>query len=152
MSENSKSNYKLLLICVGICMCVLLCAPEEKNDDSEKFKKSPPVKTHELMGQTYEDWDKIEKDWYKAAYGSCMKKFNLKMNCGSCEYIYIKGLLTVDQNLRFSSFKPTKGNICGNPAPKKIQECFIKYFRKKKFPESLKNRTIEVMLGTGLGC
>ena len=85
-------------------------------------------------------------------YNKCLKKFNLKLKCSSCNYIFIKAEIHIDTNGKMVKYIKLSENICGKKATKEFEECFMKYFKNVKYPEILRSMKIKAMIGTGLRC
>lgn len=114
--------------------------------------ESAPVKEHELSGEQWHDWNNVKTEWMRKEYWSILKKYRIEMSCGDCEYAYITVRLHIDNNGRVVEIDIIKEQICRGGAVEELKDAFLKYFREAVMPESLRNMTIETMLGTGLRC
>ena len=136
---------KILIIFFLVSTCALCCG---------KNIKAPavPVKDYELTDDQRKAWSLIKEQWFRNDYREILKKFNLKMNCSDCEYVYITVRLHVDDSGRIVNFEIIKEHICRGGATEKLREAFLKYFKDIILPESLRDMIIEARLGTGLSC
>ncbi|MBA3681891.1 MAG: hypothetical protein H0W73_12125 [Bacteroidetes bacterium] len=57
-----------------------------------QVKDSIP-KSYELKEPQYSAMRKIEQEWFSKEYGKILKENKLKMNCNSCESIFMNTLL-----------------------------------------------------------
>lgn len=110
------------------------------------------VREYELPDGGRDAWYRIRDEWMRNRYPLCLKKFRLRMSCGDCVYIYMKGNITIDSSGRMSRFNETASNVCSKKIPPALRECFLKPLKEKVFPDNLKGKEFETMLGTGLKC
>jgi len=110
------------------------------------------VKEYNLPEAEGRAWNSIRDEWMKNQYRSCLKKFNLKMNCAHCVYIYIKAEITIDSNKKLKTYRKTGENVCGEKISTGLEKCFMESLEQQTFPDELKGRKFETMLGTGLKC
>jgi len=110
------------------------------------------LKEYELPSIKRQAWNEIKEKWIKNHYRSCLKKFRLKMTCGNCTYIYMKAVITVDNNKRLTGYSKTGENVCGRKITPALEKCLMEPLEQKTFPDDLKNSEFETMLGTGLKC
>ena len=111
-----------------------------------------PVKDYELTDDQRKAWSAIKNQWFRTEYSEILKRFNLRMNCADCEYVYITVRLHVDESGRVVNCEIINEHICRGGATEKLKEAFLKYFKDIVLPENLRNMIIETMLGTGLSC
>ena len=110
------------------------------------------VKSYELKGEAWNDWKKIEDDWMKNNYPKILKSNKLKMNCRSCESIYLEVVIQIDSSGKLNNYKLINSKKCGEKFSKSLEIQFMKPIFNIEFPHSLKNMRFEIRLGTGLKC
>ncbi len=110
------------------------------------------LKDYELPDSERIEWNSFKDEWMKSRYYYCLKKFNLRMSCNGCVYIYIKGNITIDNSGRITRFNETVSNICGKKISPSLKKCFIEPLTEKHLPPVLNEKEFETMLGTGLKC
>jgi hypothetical protein len=74
------------------------------------------------------------------------------MTCSGCSSIFIRIVITIDNNGKIASYEKLNEKICGRKADKSLEKCFLEYFKTLTLPPGLRNIKIETMLGTGLKC
>jgi len=104
----------------------------------------------EQTGSTQDAALDIQDLWLKEDFGPCLKEFKLKMTCGRCPAIYLRGTLTISKEGKFESFQEERSAFCGAP-PEKVKECFLKNLKQRDFPQ-IKGKQLPLHLGTGLAC
>jgi hypothetical protein len=109
-------------------------------------------KTYELTSDQWNAWQKIDLDWMKNEYSKILKENKLKMNCSSCESIYLDAVFSIDSTGKLKYYKLLNSNKCGDKFSKALEIRFTKWFFKTQFPIDLYNLNFEVRLGTGLKC
>ncbi len=138
------------LIRIFIILCVVFPFLAWGGDeDVEKFKV---VKSYKLPDPAYEKWDEIEHFWFKNIYKKVMAKYQLKLSCARCPYVYYTVILYINKDGKLIKLKKLKENVCFEKGPKGMLKDFVKYFKDLEFPEELRCIGIEVRLGTGLKC
>lgn len=110
------------------------------------------IKSHELKGDAWESWNKIQNDWMKKEYPTLLKSNKLKMNCDGCSTIYLDVVLQIDTVGKLTYYKLIDSRKCAEKFSKPLEIQFMKSFFKIQFPESLQNMRFQVRLGTGLKC
>ncbi len=119
---------------------------------SQTLCDTVPVNSYELKGNQYKDWNTIYSTWLNSEFKQILKKYNLRLNCGSCVSVYIDVIFTIDCNGKVNDYTITKDNICGNKATQEQIKSFMKYFKLIVFPDNLRNIRIKTKLGNGLKC
>ncbi len=110
------------------------------------------LKSYELKGDSWKDWNKIYDDWMKNEYHKILKENKLKMNCSECENIYLEVILNIDSTGKMTFYKLINSKKCTEKFSKKLEIQFMKSFFNMEFPPSLRNMFFEARLGTGLKC
>lgn len=113
---------------------------------------SQVLKSYELKGDSWKDWNKIYQDWMKNEYHKILKENKLKMNCSGCENIFLDIVLNIDSTGKMTFYKLVNSNKCSEKFSKKLEIRFMKSFFNLEFPPSLRNMYFEARLGTGLKC
>lgn len=110
------------------------------------------LKSYELKGDSWTDWNKIYQNWMKNEYHKILKENKLKMNCSGCENIYLEVILNIDSTGKMTFYKLVNSKKCAEKFSKKLEIQFMKSFFNLEFPPSLRNMFFEARLGTGLKC
>lgn len=116
------------------------------------LQDSQVLKSYELKGDSWKDWNKIYQDWMKNEYNKILKANKLKMTCSGCENIFLDVVLNVDSTGKMTFYKLVNSNKCSEKFSKKLEIQFMKSFFNLEFPPSLRNMYFEARLGTGLKC
>ena len=118
----------------------------------DSASSSQVLKSYELIGDSWKDWNKIYQDWMKNEYHKILKENKLKMNCSGCENIFLDVVLNIDSTGKMTFYKLVNSNKCSEKFSKKLEIQFMKSFFNLEFPPSLRNMYFEARLGTGLKC
>ena len=118
----------------------------------DSASSSQVLKSYELKGDSWKDWNKIYQDWMKNEYHKILKENKLKMNCSGCENIFLDVVLNIDSTGKMTFYKLVNSNKCSEKFSKKLEIQFMKSFFNLEFPPSLRNMYFEARLGTGLKC
>lgn len=118
----------------------------------DSASSSQVLKSYELKGDSWKDWNKIYQDWMKNEYHKILKENKLKMNCSGCENIFLDVILNIDSTGKMTFYKLVNSNKCSEKFSKKLEIQFMKSFFNLEFPPSLRNMYFEARLGTGLKC
>lgn len=102
-------------------------------------------------GVEWKEWSAARDDWYKEAFGPCLKQSGIRMSCGGCASAYIKVLIQIDNTGRIAAIRKYKEGVCGMPAPPEYESCILKFYKARSFP-SLRGQLFRATLGTGLSC
>jgi len=129
----------------------LWTAPVSCNSGQNSAKEGA-VREHELPEAARRDWMLIKNEWMRNGYSECLKEFGLKMKCSGCEYVFIKVELSVDTDGRLTGCRKINDNVCGRSATVLQEECLLRRLKSMVFPQSLRGKKFETMLGTGLSC
>jgi hypothetical protein len=119
---------------------------------SQETPSPAVVKDYRLPDEARAEWRKIKNAWMDSAYGECMKKLKLKMNCSNCVSVIFTVAMTIDKEGKLAGYKKVRQSVCGSDLTPEQEECFMKYFRELIFPPALRGITFETILGTAMGC
>lgn len=113
---------------------------------------SPVAIDYLLEGKQHEAFHAIVEQWRLSIYHGCIADSGLTMSCADCTAIFMVVRITIDRSGRMRGYTKIKENVCGHPAPEKLERCFMEYLESVTFPGCLRDMTIETRLGTGLKC
>jgi len=124
-----------------------------EKDSVEVISPLPDTVVHdyELEHEAWEDFARIQDEWYDSIYWITLDTFDIEMDCGGCEYAYCDVVLVIEEG-RLSSYDVVKEYVCHKEAPEGYIEMIMPFFEKYRFPKSLWNKRIQAKLGTGLKC
>jgi len=120
--------------------------------NNHSVKQDSVLKTTDLKGTQWEEWNMLDTTWIKHMFPSCLLENHLELNCRKCVTAYITVQMKIDSKGKLVSHKLIESNICGKDASEKLINCFLDFFYFIEFPNELRNIIFEVKLGNSLKC
>lgn len=115
-------------------------------------KSDTIIKANDLKGKQWIAWYTIDSIWIHHIFPACLNENHVKLNCASCESVYILAQIKIDSAGKLVSYKNIKNNMCGKDISKNMEKCFFDFFYFIEFPAELRNMILEVNIGNGLKC
>lgn len=145
-----------LILCLTL-FSFLSCKTKKSHDDvqhsySVATINEDAIKTWELKGDAYYEWQKIEEDWKINVLFPTLDKYKIDVNCSDCPRVTLKVILKIGLDGKLTSYQIIDLNVCGVDAPKGFESDLITYFIETSFDESLYGKVIEAYLGQVLKC
>lgn len=120
--------------------------------NSQEIKQDTIITFYNLEKEAYKSWNNIDSVWHYNTYQNCLINNKLKLSCAKCENIYLDVVFRIDSSGTLYDYKVVNENMCGMKFKPELKVCFLEFFINYIFPAELRNKSIQVRLGTGLKC
>ncbi len=108
--------------------------------------------SYDLTGPQYDEWTNFYNNWRITEYPKILQENKLKMNCSTCESVYMEVLFVINEIGKLDHYEVLKSKKCNEGFSKKLEKRFMKAFMDFQFPKDMRSIKFEARLGTGLKC